>query len=447
MDAKKRPCASPPARHAAGKIPSPAGVALVTLLAALPAAPARAQLLPDAFPPALPGYGTDPGVTVQTRARPAFDSLGTRIGGALIHTELEESIGFDSDVLGTGAGRGSWLVRTAPSILVASTAQRDPYGLYLSLDDTRYPDLPAQGRTDWTAVGGTTLALGDGSLTLGAAHLALHQAPGELDALPTDQPIAYQVNDLRATYAASLGQVTLEPSLDFAAWRFGTATILGAPTSQTYRDRDVVHGGLTLRYEVAPRRSLVLAVRGVGQVYVATPAGVAPLNSNSLAVLVGIDDATDGLWHYRVLGGYERRDFADPTFPTHGAAVAEADAIFTPGGMTTVTATLTRRIEDAAQEGVAGFTYTGATVTADYEWRRNVVLQASTGVQRADLLGGGGRQTAVRGGIGATWLLNRRVRLIGSYDVADVRGTGTSASGLAGDFVRSLALLTLRLGL
>lgn len=446
MDAKRRPCASP-ARRAAGKIPHSAGLAVAALLAAIPAAPARAQLLPEAFPPTLPGYGTDPGVTVQTRARPAFDSLGTRIGGALIHARIEQSAGFDSDVLGAGAGRGSWLIRTAPSILIDSTARRDPYGLYLSLDDTRYPSLPAQGRTDWTAVGGTTLALGDGSLTLGAAHLALHQSPGDLDALPTDQPIAYQVNDLRAGYALSLGRLTLEPSLDFAAWRFGDATILGVPTRQTYRDRDVVQGGLTFRYEVAPRRSLVLALRGAGQLYVATPATAASLNSDSLAVLVGIDDATDGLWHYRLLGGYERRDFADAAYRTHGAAVAEADAIFTPDGMTTLTATLARRIEDAAQEGVAGFVYTSAKLTTDYEWRRNVLLQASVGVQRADLLGGGGRQTALQGGIGATWLLNRRVRLVGSYDVADVHGSGTRAAGLAGDFVRSLALLTLRLGL
>ena len=96
--------------------------------------------------------------------------------------------------------------------------------------------------------------------------------------------------------------------------------------------------------------------------------------------------------------------------------VAEADAIFTPGGMTTVTASLVRGIEGAAQEGVAGYTYTGAKLTVDYEWRRDLLLQTSGGVQRADLLGGGS-QTALRAGIGATWLVNRRVRVTGTYDL------------------------------
>ncbi len=115
--------------------------------------------------------------------------------------------------------------------------------------------------------------------------------------------------------------------------------------------------------------------------------------------------------------------------------------------MTTVTATLSRSFEDAAQEGVAGFVYSSAKLTIDYEWRRDVLLQASAGAQRADLLGGGGRQTALRGGLGATWLVNRRVRLIATYDVLGSNGTGAQASGLGGNFTRSIGLLTVRLGL
>ncbi len=439
MDARTRPCSSRP-----GKIPSVAAFAISALLAA---SAARGQLLPDVFPPSVPGYGTDPGVTVQTRARPEFDPLGTRIGGTIVRPQIEQSVGFDSNVLGTAPGRGSWLIRTAPSVLVTSTSPRDPYGLYLSLDDTRYPGLPAQNRTDWTAAGGATFTVGEDHLTLGAAHLSLNQPRFDLDALPTDRPVPYRVDDFRIGYASSFGRLTLEPSFDLAAWRFGSATIQGVPVAQSYRDRDVVQGGLTLRYELAPRRDLVLALRGTEQLYTATPPATASPDSRSAAVLAGIDYAIDGLWHYRLLAGYERRGFADAVFRPHGAMVAEADAIFTPGGMTTVTASLVRSIEDAAQEGVSGLTYTGAKLTVDYEWRRDLLLQASAGAQHADLLGGGGSQTALHGGISATWLVNRRVRLTGSYDLTDTRGTGSPASGLAGTFARSLGLLTLRLGL
>ena len=432
-----RPCSA-----LLGKSPGLAALAASTIFATVAA---QAQLLPDVFPPAVLGYGTDPGVTVRTRARPEFDSLGTRIGGALVHAQIEQSVGFDSNVTGGAPGRGGWLFRTSPSVLVSSTARRDPYGLYVSLDNTRYPGLPGQDQTDWTAGGGATIAVGEDRLTLGAAHLSLHQAPGDLDALPTDQPVAYQVDDARLGYAHALGRLTLEPSLDIAAWRFGGATIQGVPASQSYRNRDVIQGGLTMRYELAPQRDLVLALRGTDQLYVATPPGAVSPDSRSVAVLAGIE-TIDGLWRYRLLAGYERRGFEAGSYRPHGAVVAEADAIFTPGGMTTVTASLVRNIEDAAQEGVAGYTYTGGTLTVDYEWRRDVLLQASAGAQRADLLGGGA-QTVLRAGIGATWLVNRRVRVTGTYGFGDTRATGGGASGLSGSFTRSLGLLTVRLGL
>jgi hypothetical protein len=90
------------------------------------------------------------------------------------------------------------------------------------------------------------------------------------------------------------------------------------PVGQSYRNRDVIQGGLTIRYEMAPQRDLVLALRGTDQLYVATPEGAASPNSRSVAVLAGIDQAIDGLWHYRLLAGYERRGFEAGSYHPHG---------------------------------------------------------------------------------------------------------------------------------
>ncbi len=106
MDAKTRPCR----------------LIAFALLAAV-AAPAFGQTLPDILP-ALPGYGTDPGVTVQTRARPAFDPLGIPLGGALMRPQLDESFGFDSNPRGIASGTRQ---------LAASDAAFDP-------DRVRHPD-------------------------------------------------------------------------------------------------------------------------------------------------------------------------------------------------------------------------------------------------------------------------------------------------------------------
>ena len=115
--------------------------------------------------------------------------------------------------------------------------------------------------------------------------------------------------------------------------------------------------------------------------------------------------------------------------------------------MTTLTATVSREIEDAAQEGVAGYIYSRARLVVDHEYLRNVLLQASASVQRADFLTGGGHTSGFSLGGGATWLINRHLRLSATYDFTDQRGSNSLTAPTTGNYTRSIGLLTLRVGM
>jgi hypothetical protein len=115
--------------------------------------------------------------------------------------------------------------------------------------------------------------------------------------------------------------------------------------------------------------------------------------------------------------------------------------------MTTVTGTLTRSIEDAAQEGIAGYTYTSARLTLDHEYRRDVLLRLSAGAQSADFLQGGGRSNGFSLGAGVSWLLNRHMRLSADYNFTDQRSTSSPTLQTTGSYTRSIGLLTLRFAL
>jgi hypothetical protein len=407
--------------------------------------PARAQIISGLFPDGVPGYAAEPGVTVASRARPAFDPQGLRAGSFVLWPQVEETVGVNNNVLGGSPQRGSWMLGTSPSLRVASGWARDSLGAYLGLTDMRYFDLPAQGRTDWTGSVGGEVSVGRDSLTLAVAHLALHEDRTELDALPSDQPIAYWVNDVRAAYALALNRWSVTPAVDAATWRFGDTTILGVPASQSYRDRNVLQGSVTARYEAAAQRDLVVVLRGVDTVYVAGQPGVAAPDSISVQALAGIDYAGSAVWRYRLLAGFERRSFAAAAaYPAHTAPLVEGEVAWSPSGLTTLTGTVTRAIEDAAQAGVAGYTYTGARLRIDHEVFRNVLLQVSGGLQRAAFLGGG-VQTGLLAGAGATWLINRQLRLSATYDFTDSSSSGAPA-GLS-TYARDVALLTLRVAL
>ena len=406
---------------------------------------AGAELLSALFPEGVPGYDAAPGVTVRSRARPGYEPLGVPAGAFMLWPRVEQAIGYDDNVLGGPHKRGSAVVRTEPSLLLTSRWSRDSLGAYVSASDTRFPGLSSQDRTDVSLSVGGSVEIGSDRLTLAAAHVQRHQDRSALDALASDRPVAVRVDDVRASYTLNFGRWTLTPAMEAASWHFGGTTILGNPVSQAYRDRTVVQGSATMRYELAPLRNLVMVGRAIGQSYDTQSANQPRLDSTGYQFLTGIDYDDDTVWRYRLLLGGAQRQFA--VLRPHTDFIGEAEAIWSPDGMTTVRATVSRSVEDAAQEGVAGFTYTSGRLAIDHEYFRSVLLSAAGGLQLAEFSQNGGRQSGYSAGAGVTWMVNRMVRVSLTHDLAGITGSRTLPGSLSGDHTRQQTLLRLRLGL
>jgi hypothetical protein len=407
---------------------------------------AVAELLTAVFPDGVPGYDTDEGVTVETRLHPEQMPLGVREGAFEFLPQLDESVGYTSKALPGPYRRGSWQVGTAPALALASGWSRDSFGALFSVHDTRYLSLPSQDRTDATAALAGRLDVGDDKLTLATAHLIEHEDRSELGTIASDRPIAFQIDDLRASYAMTRGQWSIEPSAQVSNWTYDGTTILGAPASQAYRDRVVVQGGATVQYELAPLRTVVLVARAIGQDYTQTPTGQVSPNSTSYQTLIGLDYGDDPVWRWRLLVGGEAREFASKRYRSQNTLIAEAGVGWSPSGMTTVNATVSRETGDAEQEGVSGLVYTTARLTIDHEYLRDLLFRASLGLQRADFFQGG-YQVGTTAGLGVTWVMNRSARLSFTFDQTDLHGSSIPTDALATGYSRSLGLVTMRLGL
>jgi hypothetical protein len=407
---------------------------------------AVAELITALFPDGVPGYDVDAGVTVQTRLHPEQMPLGVREGVFEFLPQLDQSVGYTSNALPGPYRRGSWEVVTAPALGIGSNWSRDNFGALVSLQDTRYLDLPSQNRTDATVSVGERVDVGEDKLTLAAAHLAQHEDPAALDSIASDRPIAFQIDDLRASYLTSSGPWSLEPSIELSNWTYDNTTIQGVPASQAYRDRVVVQGGLTARYEFAPLRNVVLLVRAIDQQYTHTPSGQASADSTSYQMLAGLDYDDDSVWRWRLLIGGETRQFASPLYRPQNTLIAEAGIGWSPSGMTTVNATVSRETGDAAQQGVSGLVYTSVHLTVDHEYLRNLLFHASVGLQNADFFQGG-QQTGTTEDLGVTWVMNRSARLSFTYNQTDLHGSSASATTLVSGYSRGVGLVTMRLGL
>jgi hypothetical protein len=221
---------------------------------------------------------------------------------------------------------------------------------------------------------------------------------------------------------------------------------MGMPASQAYRDRVVVQGGVTVRYELAPLRDLLFVTRTIEQDYTRTPPGQTTPNSNSYQMLVGLDYDDDSVWRWRLLVGAEARTFASKSYRPQNTLIAEVGVGWSPSGMTTVNTTLSRETGDAAQEGVSGFTYSVARMTIDHEYLRDLLFRASFGLQKADFFQGG-HQIGTTAGVGVTWVLNRSARLSFTYDQTDLHGSNIPSETPVAGYSRGVGLMTMRLGL
>jgi hypothetical protein len=262
------------------------------------------------------------------------------------------------------------------------------------------------------------------TLYVGGTYLNLNQTPRDLDAPDLDSSIAFRVADLRADYRLDLSQAYLLPGIDVSTYDFDNGTAGGLPYVQIYRDRVVVTPTLEAGYEFATRRRVVVVVRDTQADFSHSVTGIARENFNDASVLAGVAYDADGIIGFRLLAGYERRDFASSAYKTIAAPIVEGAATWTPTELTTVKATVARYIEDSAAEATYGYTETALKLSVDHELYRNIILDAHVAVYLDDYAGGG-NQSYYTGGGGVTWRLNRNLRLIGDYTFS-AREAGSS---------------------
>lgn len=423
-------------------------------------------LLDQYFGQGTPGYGQEMGTTVLSRARPQYDPLGVRVGDFIVRPEVDESVGYNSNFIGQVPPQASFFEETNAVLRFNSDWARNSLGGEVTVTDTRVPSIPNQANTQWTASLGGTYQIGTDILTVAASHLNLYESPTALDVTSFNRPgvlysapIPFTMNDVRVSYAADFGRITLTPDFDYTNLTFSNAPlyglngfvipppvngfVLGVPTTQSYRDRNLYEAGLTTRYEFAPLRDALLIVRDTSIQYVSSAQIFGPNRSgNALEALAGLDYASSAVWRYRVLAGYELRQFSN--YGSHAAPIFEATVIWQPTGLTTVTGRGLRTIEDAADENLAGYVYTSGRLEVDHELRRNILLTGYGSIQHADYLqSNGGNETFYGTGAAVTYLLNRHVHVALSYDFVDHNGQ----NGFGPDYLQHIGLLTLRLAL
>ena len=359
-----------------------------------------------------------------------------RLGTIVLTPVLTENVGYDDNVVGSSHPRGSALIETNATLGAAGGWSDTTFGSAFTVDNVEYPQQSAQNVTNWSAAVGASHDFGRDTFSIGATHLNLTQTPRDLDVPLLDRTMAYRVEDVRADYRADLGRWTIEPGVDVSYYNFDNGRVNGITYLQTYRDRLVFTPSLVGNYEFATRRRIVVVLRDTQSDFDRSPPGQPRQNFNDVSALGGLAYDADGIIGFRLLGGYEERSFSSATYRTIQAPILEAAVSWTPTGLTTLSGTAARYIEDSAAEATVGFTETALKLTLDHEYLRNVVLNAHAAYfldnyQNGPTGTGAGSQDYFAGGFGVVWKLDRHIRLGADYTFS----TRHSDSGMAVPFV------------
>ena len=412
---------------------SPAGAAAVAtaaVLAGLHPCPVNAQLFEQYLSPSVLGIDNDRSAIIAARPQTEYDPLGIRLGDVVIRPQLDESIGFNSNVLGTRPSVGSAFVNTSPTVTITPNLGRDALGATFGLSDQRYLAQKQQSNTNWNASVGGSLDIGRDRLSLGISEIYQHLLPTGLDSNSVTTPIGFKVTDIQARYNTAFARFQIEPNAEYIGYRYDDTVLPGSNFSQKVHDRDVYVGGLTARYGEGLDRNLVLVTRVIDSMYIADLGGQVRPNSIGYEVLGGVNYSFSGKLQAVALGGYEVRQFSKGVFPTRSSPVGQLSVLWAPTGLTTISARGSISIEDSLGESSTGVTLSRALLTVDHEYQRNLLLQGRASASNAEYGQGIGHQNLFGLGASASYLFNRNLRLTTAYDFSVQTGTAGNFSAL-----------------
>ena len=424
---------------------------------------ARAQSFDQYLSPTVPGYDTLRGLEIPARPRTEYDPLGVQVGEYIVRPQLDQGVGYDTNVLGTNPATGSFFVSTAPQVSINSNyGGNNSIGANFGLNNFAYTDQKQETHTDWNASVGGTFQVGQDLLTGSIAEIYAHENPTDINSPTLFSPLGFKVTDLRLRYSSQFEYFNLQPNFDYQGYRFDDVRLPGATVGQQSRDRDDFTGGLTVRFGKIPERSFVLVVQATNSHYIAsqgTPPQVPALtprpDSINYQVLGGVQYSFSANLQALALLGYDLQTFNNRAYQQITAPVAQGVLIWAPSGLTTVTGRVSRTIEDSIGQTTSGVVLTQASLTVDHEYLRNVLLQGRFGAISSQFTGSQTQSIYDFGG-SVSYLFNRNMRLTATLDYFDSVGNAGNQLTLipvaaeGNDFVslnsysREVGLLSLR---
>jgi len=392
----------------------------IGLWCALGAMSALAQTpAPTVAPAAVLPEEVPRGQTVMSRPRPDFDPVGIRLGGFLLYPELGLRESYNSNIFATDRGEeGDFITSVEPSLKLQSNWNNHSLSFLADARIVRYLEESSENFEDVTLATAGHLDVSRATQIVGGIGYRIrHEDRSSPDDVGGREPVEYEL------YSANLGVRhtfnRLSIGTDGSADRYrykDTAAFGGGTIDQSGRDRDQYTARLRVGYEISPAREVYVLGTGNERAYKASRDGSGfDRDSRGYEIALGLRYDIDGVFFIDGFVGFSQQFYEDNRLKTATGPSGAINVIWNTTRLTTVTASLSRQIEETTVSGSSSYFATKAEARVDHELLRNVILSGSLKYQNDDFEGAPRDDQYYGAALSAKYLMNRNVSLEGGY--------------------------------
>jgi hypothetical protein len=370
-------------------------------------------------------FRRDRNVSVLERPHPGYEALGVNLGGFMLWPKVTALTEYNDNVFATGLDQVDDVVfQVKPQLTLTSDWPRHWFQAHASGTINRFASETDQNSNDYSfGADGRLDILRTAHLTGGLDVSRLTEPRTSAGTEGQPAPVQYRQTTVYVSGDRTFNRLKLSGRLQWTKYDY---LEIAGNFPQQDQDRQVTVVTGRADYAVTPDTAVFVEITGNDRNYRLSSSplvdgapvfpGFVNRDAKGVGGLVGANFDIAALVRGEIGVGYQRQDYKDDVFHDYSGLGARAKVEWFPTQLTTVTATATRSVEDAALAGASSYLSTNLGLRVDHELLRNLIVSATGTFGDDDYRGIDRQDKRVGAGLSASYLMNRRVGLTVAYN-------------------------------
>jgi hypothetical protein len=378
-------------------------------------------------------------VGVLERPRPDYEAAGIRAGGFTVYPKINLGLGYSNNVYGQKTDKiGDGYAAIDPSIDINSNWARHSLSFSGGAELRRFFSQTPKNETGYFVSSAGHLDIGDSSIDALARIRRGYQSQ-DSGQFPVNAarsvPFVQTTGQLRGNYQGARFRLVAFADVNRINFQ-NTRDINGAVIDENTRDQTIARGSGRVEMAVTPNSAVFVQGIYINTDYDSATAigGLGNRDSHEWDGLAGATFDLSALVRGSIGVGYAKRTYENAVYGHIAGVAADVRLDYFMTQLTTISIEGRRSIQDSITPGSGGFFANIATVRADHELLRNLLLNLRAAYERDTFHNISRYDNAWSVGGGANYFINRRIGLTADINYLDRTSHGVS-QGLTFDEV------------